>query len=77
MYIKEILYINNCFYDDMKGIILSLSNKLHSIIRERINIDENELYLKIGMENWLHFINNKNKEEILNNTTSEDIIRLK
>jgi hypothetical protein len=29
------------------------------------------------MENWLHFINNKNKEEILNNTTSEDIIRLK
>ena len=74
IYIVDVVNVAEQYMPIVEKIIKWLYDEFHELLAQWINIDDNQRYCKIGHENWIGFVANKQDEEILAETMGEDII---
>lgn len=74
IYIKDILNVDEKLYSLFDERIKVIIDKYEQLAYDRIEVDDNNDYLKIWLDNWLVFCQDKNISEAKKNIIWEDIV---
>lgn len=75
LYILDILHIAPSRVPDFLELIDSLLIAYHPLLNLWMKLDDNMQYFALGVENWLLFIDKKTTDQILSDTSGDDIVR--
>ncbi|USN54547.1 MAG: hypothetical protein H6765_08590 [Candidatus Peribacteria bacterium] len=64
IYVLDVLNLSETYYTHFDHMIEQLVIRYHPILSLWIGLDENKQYFKVGLNNWLNFIENKSQEQI-------------
>lgn len=77
LYITDILHLHEDYITPYKEIIKKLQTHYAELLEQRMILDDNTKFLRIALENWLHFTKDKTPTMIKNVIIGEDIMRLR
>ena len=74
IYIQEILHVDEYYLKKFVQVIDRVAGTFQDIIQQRLELDDNKEYFRIGMENWIAFTKDKTDDEIMKKCSGEDFV---